>query len=207
MSGLRLINTPPETFRFPEWRDDIFYAKDSVVRYASYMAPAPGDSDSDNLLTRFYIAIKDVPPTTGIPPRRQDRWAAIASTAFAVGQIVEQIIENDSDIEWLRQNQRKIILEKDSDFSVKRAEHDSDLLMTYRDFKAADSDLTERFDSDILSVKARLLVLEDENDSDNLVLKTEHDSDTAMTYHDFRSADSEINAKLTQPSWDYGSYF
>jgi hypothetical protein len=171
------------------------------------MAPAPGDSDSDNLLTRFYIAIKDVPPTTGIPPRRQDRWAAIASTAFAVGQIVEQIIENDSDIEWLRQNQRKIILEKDSDFSVKRAEHDSDLLMTYRDFKAADSDLTERFDSDILSVKARLLVLEDENDSDNLVLKTEHDSDTAMTYHDFRSADSEINAKLTQPSWDYGSYF
>lgn len=207
MSGLRLINTPPETFRFPEWRDDIFYVKDSVVRYASYMAPAPGDSDSDNLLTRFYIAIKDAPPATGIPPRRLDRWAAIASTAFAVGQIVEQIIDNDSDIAWLRQYQLNIIQEKDSDFVIKRAEHDSDLVMTYKDFKSADSDLTRKLDSDIVSVRARLLVLEDENDSDNLVSKVEHDSDTAMTYHDFRSADSEINAVLNQPSWDYGSYF
>lgn len=236
MAGLRLINSPPETFRFPEWRDDIFFVKDSVVRYASYMAPSPGDSDSDNLITKFYIALQDVDTGSGIPPVRADLWGTVAENAAGVAAIVNQIVDNDSDIAWLRQNLYNIKLESDSDSAITRADHDSDLLMTYQDFKAADSDLTKNIDSDILSLK--------DYDSD---FKVEYDSDLLATYHDFKAADSDIlkdidsdliqinhdyraadsdiiaiidsefhdlNAfdsdvyqLLTLPSWDYGSYF
>ena len=224
MAGIRLINTLPETFRFPEWRDDIFYAADSMVRYASYMAPLT-DSDSDNLKTKFYIALQDIDPNSGIPPLRLDLWGTIASDATAIGTVVGQIIDNDSDIAWLRANAANIVVEHDSDINILKIDHDSDLSMTYHDFRAADSDIQYGLDSDINWIKARLIVLEDEKDSDIAITRTDHDSDLSMTYHDFRAADSDfqviidsefhdlnsfdsdVNQLLTLPSWDYGSFF
>lgn len=103
MAGLRLIDNPPETFRFPEWRNDIYYAADSVVRYASYMAV--NDSDSDANRTNIYVAIKNVPIGSGDPSLRFDLWAAITNnTAVSfdsdntITHIVNLINQNDSDI-------------------------------------------------------------------------------------------------------------
>lgn len=235
MSGIRLINSPPETFRYPEWRDDIFYVKDSVVRYASYMAPPPGDSDSDNLITKFYIAIADVDPGSGIPPTRLDLWGAMAESATAVGQVVAQIIDNDSDIYWLRQNLHNIKLEHDSDKAVTNAKLDSELKIVRHNFRAADSDLVKNIDSNILSLKDYDSDFKVDYDSDLLAtyhdfiasdsdLRVDIDSDITVVihnymasdsditakidseFHDLRAFDSDVNELLTLPSWDYGTY-
>ena len=225
MAGIRIINAPPETFRFPEWRDDIFYAADSVVRYASFMNI--NDSDSD-IRTRFYIALKDVPPGTGIPKTRLDLWGEVAASAVAVGQVVSQIIDNDSDILWLRQKIPHIQLERDSDVGVIRADHDSDHEMTYHDFRAADSDITAKYDSEVAWLRNRIIGMEIEEDSDNKITRDDHDSDIKMTYHDFKAddsdmrdyidsdiamlrhdfeaEDSDINAILFAPYWDAGTF-
>lgn len=223
MAGIKLINTLPETFRFPEWRDDIFYAADSFVRYAQYMSNGV-DSDSENLVTKFYIALKDIPAGTGIPPRRQDVWARIAENAQSLATVVAQIIENDSDILWLRGYADTIKSETDSDLFIIKTDHDSDTIMLYHDYRAEDSDLNYKFDSEINWIRDRIIALELEEDSDNKITRDDHDSDLLMTYHDFRADDSDFRVEydsdlkdlrdfdsdvehfITLPSWDYGSY-
>jgi hypothetical protein len=102
MAGLRLIDAPPETFRFPEWRDDIYYAADSVVRYASYMAI--NDSDSEATRTNIYVAIKNVAVGSGEPTLRPYLWASITNNTAAsdsdagLGTLLIRILDNDSDI-------------------------------------------------------------------------------------------------------------
>lgn len=148
MAGIRLINQPPETFRFPEWRDDIFHSADTVIRYASFMNI--NDSDSDTR-SRFYVAIKDVDPGSGIPKIRTDLWEEMFSGSLPSGLSVSQILDLDSDFASLKSELANIRIEKDSDDAVIRSDFDSDKNTMQHDFKAHDSDLNllSSFDSDV----------------------------------------------------------
>lgn len=149
MAGIKLINTLPETFRFPEWRSDIYYAPDSVVRYAQYMAPPGTPYDSDALVTKLYIAQKEVNIGSAVPPLRLDLWSEVGGSAAAnLASVVAQIVDNDSDILWLRHYVESLDSEDDSDELIVRIDYDSDLKMTYHDWKAADSDIINGFGFD-----------------------------------------------------------
>ena len=228
MAGLRRINALPESFRFPEWRDDIFIARDSVVRYASYMNPADSDSDSDRYITKFYVANRDVQPGSGVPPSQPVSWANIvSSTTFNASTFLQQILDNDSDILALQHDtkSRDSDIRIDLDSDIKRTVHDflvndsdfdsdlrmivhdylsndsdydSDLLQLRHDFKAEDSDNLGNFDSDIKSLH--------DFDSDLLV---NLDSDFLKVRHDFFAADSDgskdIDSDLLQTRHDFES--
>lgn len=104
----------------------------------------------------------------------------------------------DSDILDLKAKIAVLRDEKDSDIAVSLVEHDSDLAMTYHDFRSADSDLSAGVDSDIARLRGWVTTLLIENDSDNFVQNADHDSDVVMTYHDFRSADSDIRRQTAR---------
>lgn len=100
----------------------------------------------------------------------------------------------DSDILVLLE---RIRLQADSDNIVKVSDYDSDVAVLRHDYKAADSDIGASTDSDIQWLRNRILEIEIEHDSDNIITIAEHDSDVAMLYHDYRAADSEIVAFLS----------
>lgn len=53
---------------------------------------------------------------------------------------------------------------------------------------SGDSELENR----LLAIEDSVTNLRLEHDSDNIITRTDHDSDMLMAYHDFRSADSDI---------------
>lgn len=110
MAGIKPINTQPETFRFPAWRDDVFFAADSVVRYASYMDPL--DSDSDNLITKFYVAQFDVSPGSGNPTTAIAYWQPIVSGSIDTITVMKKMADIDSDLIVLRHD----MVASDSDY-------------------------------------------------------------------------------------------
>ena len=188
MAGIRQINTPAETFRFPEWRDDMFFAADSVVRYAAWMSDSDGSLD---LKTKFYIAAVDIASGTGAPPLNPGKWSEAFAGSLGIAQYVQDIIDNDSDIQALR---------------VAFANHDSDSFVKFHNLDELDSDIQVRIDSDFQNQKDRdsdIRVLIDSEiqarkdaDSD---MRVDHDSDLAALLgadsdllHDL---DSEIQAR------------
>jgi hypothetical protein len=99
----------------------------------------------------------------------------------------------DSDIQWLRDRILDLEFEHDSDNIVNAIDHDSDILMTYHDFRSADSDIRRLLQDTIDSDIAKIYHDYRSADSD---FKTEYDSDIPTIYHDFQAADSDLAASL-----------
>lgn len=148
---------------------------DNIVRVVDY------DSDRARLRHDLRAADSDIrrQNSTGLDSEIRARRAA------------------DSDI---RVTIERLKLQVDSDNIVKVSDYDSDRARLHHNFLASDSDLNVRVDdadSDISRLREWVDTLIFENDSDHLIRSLEHDSDVAMLYHDFRSADSDINASST----------
>lgn len=70
-------------------------------------------------------------------------------------------------------------------------------------------DTSSNVDSDILWLRNRIIDLENEEDSDNTIIRSDHDSDLLQTYHDFKSSDSDLKVKIDSDivnSWTESEY-
>jgi len=119
MAGIKSISSGIDVFRFPQWSDEIFYARDSVVSYTS--AQAQNGSDSDSEASRLYVAVKDVNPGSGAPNVALDKWGPLTQTNNDIANIVADLATSDSDLQELK----SVDLDLDSDIQAVNTRTDS----------------------------------------------------------------------------------
>ena len=109
-------------------------------------------------------------------------------------RIIHDSIAGDSDLNsYLRSEVVRVLSEEDSDNKITRDDHDSDFLMTYHDFRAADSDFRVQYDSDIPQIYHDYKA----GDSDLLVyVQNILDSDLPRIRHDSAASDSDLRADI-----------
>jgi hypothetical protein len=134
---------------------------------------------------------------------RYDSDSEVWVPSDSLTALESNVNDADSDIAWLRNRITEIILENDSDNFVQNADHDSDVAMTYHDFRSADSDIrrqtSRNLDSEMLArmradsdIRAEIFNLRFQFDSDNIVSIADYDSDRARLLHDLKADDSDI---------------
>jgi len=156
VAGLKQINALPNTFRFPEWQDDVFYAADSIVAYGAYQSQVDSDTGIDLIVTELYFALRNVVPYSGVPTSNATIWASFKLNEIAV--------TNDIDPHFGRLDSDTLVLRNfDSDLLINI---DSDTLQVSHDRRAGDSDIKVMIantDSDLLQLRHDL----NANDSDS----------------------------------------
>ena len=211
MTALRSYTTlDPNIWRFPQWKNRIFYPSGSFVALATY-----NPLDSEQVVFSYYVSLIDVAVDcvddgTGnaiagsgsFQPDSDSDWTlnsiyntnpwvlAFDTTADAISaDLIAKIdaltglfplLGIDSDI--------GLLFRADSDFRVKDSEQDSDILKAFHDAWAWDSDrdseARRRLDSEVHERKAA--------DSDLQIQIWDNDSDILMEIHDRKAADSDL---------------
>jgi hypothetical protein len=146
MVAIRNINAnAPYVFRYPEWRENVFYPVGSLVSYTSV---SPFDSDYG--FPNYYVTIRDVAASNNTPPNANSDFVIIFSGEAAAldSEQTNEILNIDSDVKQAVHD----YLSNDSDFNIviaqavedymaKDSEHDSEINVIERRLNDIDSDL------------------------------------------------------------------
>lgn len=221
MTGLRTYTTlDPNQWRFPQWKNNIFYPAGSFVAVATY-----NPLDSEDVTFAYYVSLLDV-----TADNKEDGAGNVIVTGGSYAP-------NDSDSDWINHSTYNtnpwalafdttvdtinadliikidaltglfpllgidsdvaLLFRADSDFRVKDSEQDSDILQVLHDALASDSDyyrlITSHLDSEELARQSA--------DSDLQIQIFDNDSDILMEIHDRKAADSDLQVQI----WDNDS--
>ena len=212
MAGIRTYTTlDPNIWRFPQWKDHIFYPAGTFVAQTTI-----NPVDSEDVTFTYYVSIKDVTADNKYDssgtvivdggswqpsdsdsdwinhsPYSTNPWAvAFDTTADAINaDVLAQLAALNALYPLIGiDSDIAVLFRNDSDFTVKDSEQDSDILQTMHDALASDSDyyviVTAHLDSEEHARKA--------TDSDLQIQIWDNDSDILMEIHDRKAADSDL---------------
>jgi len=221
MTGIRTYTTlDPNIWRFPQWKDNVFYPAGTFVAQTTY-----NPVDSEDVTFAYYVSTKDVDIDTkkdslgnvivgggSWQPGDSDSdwinhstyvanpWAlAFDTTADVINaDVIASIAALNALFPLIGIDSDVAVLQRaDSDFTVKDSEQDSDILQTLHHALASDSDyyviVTAHLDSEELARQSA--------DSDLQVQIWDNDSDILMEIHDRKAADSDLQIQI----WDNDS--
>lgn len=216
MVGIRTYTTlDPNIYRFPQWKNNIFYPAGSFVAVATY-----NPLDSEDVTFAYYVSLKDVSydnktDSTGTVIVDGGSWAPNDSDSDWVNHSIyltnPWALAFDTTLDTLSadltakvnaltglfpllgiDSDVALLFGADSDFRVKDSEQDSDILKGRHDAWAWDSDrdseAQRRLDSEIHNRKAA--------DSDLQIQIWDNDSDILMEIHDRKAADSDLQIQI-----------